>query len=300
MVMTEDFKEFLKILETQDRIESILGVWLYGGAAIRSNSQPQDIDIIVVSRYPCTPLHETVTLATGSPVSVNWIGPNSLSKPESSYNGGFFFSFKFLGPSKILRGNHKECERMLARAFSDMLFPWVFYLLPLGGESRLLTIDQLVALLFLLKIHINPHYAAYFSLWYKSVHFERIWEKTSEIIRRAVVLIEKHPEIEVELDNGHVRRILGDGFSEFQRLIRLELLVAGFWHFNSVFRGCEMGFPERYFKKQINERAAIDDMTMQSSLMFLLERSCLRSTDLPSSYWARLSKPRNITNGRLE
>jgi hypothetical protein len=166
---------------------------------------------------------------------MNWIGRNCLSQPDCNTNGGFFFTYKFLAPHRKVFGNDNECHYLLAEAVSQVVYPWVFYLLRDEGTGEVLTTEEIAALLYLMKIYINPHYISYFAHWYRSRGFADFWEGSKLLVHYALPRLTKHKDLDVDRARGRVRRLGHDGYSDFQRVVRLEELVAGFWHFNSIF-----------------------------------------------------------------
>ena len=275
--MTDLIGQVCDLIEDSRFDAPLLGAWIYGGRAISPDSSVRDVDVLIVLREDSTPKRLCKRLYGGMPASLNIIGPNSLSAHSVIDNGGFYFSSKLLGPHILIKGDRDECQQVVANAISHMIYPWIMYMLPDSAIDKTFSINQIVALLYLLRIRISYHFVTYFARWRANPRFSEFWLSMCNITQDALAALTPINNLQVEQGGGIRFFMKEDRLPLSQLYISIEFLSSSFWQSVLFLREHEHSFLEVYFHRQIEDATKLSDHSIQETIEFLQKRA---ATDL--------------------
>lgn len=258
-------------IEKTDLTVSPVGVWVYGSGAWSSTAPARDVDALIVSAEARRARRILSEVNNGPAVSLNVIGPNSLSAHNEGHNGGFYFTGKFLSPLKLIEGDEVVCRALVAGAIAHMIYPWAMYLLDESAEGELFTVEQLVSLLYLLMIRINFNYLNYFAKWRISPEFSEFRLSVCDFVKETLTQLRQSNGVEVESNRGVLFRIKPDFPSKEKRRILLEFLKSSHWQSFFSFRRSEANALEAYYQRQVRNAGELGTKVAQESLDFLYE-----------------------------
>ena len=245
-------------------------IWIYGSGAGVINGTLRDIDVLAVSARDRRPRRIVSELSNGLPISLNVVGPNSLVAHDQNANGGFYFSGKLISPIKLIAGDEATGQALAAGALAHMICPWALYLLDESAGSQPLSVEQLVALLYLLMIRINYSYLNYFTKWRTSSDFPEFWQSVCCLVKASLTPLRRFEGVELT-DEGICKTDL-DFPSQQERRILLEFLKTCHWQTFLDFRKREPDALTAYYRRQASNAHEFGPRGAQQSIEFLYEQ----------------------------
>jgi hypothetical protein len=264
------YGEVRNLLETRAFGSPVVGAWIYGSRVLTPESPGSDTDVLVVLRDCSEPKRVELLLQSGSLLSINLVSTKSFFAHDIVHNGGFYFTSKLLGPRDLLIGELEECRGLLAKAYANILHPWATYLLPDPAERYSLSLDQQVALLYLLLIRTSFSYLGYFARWYDNPRFPKLWKETTELLKEARFQLHLSNRLRFEADPNLTVLTVEEKLSDDQKRVLMQYLSSCFWHTFSKLRENSYLSLDAYFRKQVQRFSKLEAELSHAALDFLL------------------------------